>query len=371
MIIGCTKEIKTHEYRVGLTPSNVYDYVKNGHRVLIERGAGEGASLSDEEYKAAGAEIINNADDIWQTADMIIKVKEPLPSEYEKFKEDQLLYTFLHLAADKPLTEALIKKRVRAVAYETITDKTGGFPLLKPMSEVAGRLSIQQAAKYLEKPKGGRGVLLSGIPGTKRGKVTVIGAGSVGLSAAVIAVGMGAEVSILDINIDRLTYIDDIYGNKIQTLMSSAGNIAEELKTADAVIGSVYIAGSAAPKLIRKEHLSTMKPGSVLVDVAIDQGGCAETSRVTYHDDPVYVVDGVTHYCVANMPGAVPRTSTIGLTNATLRQGLSIANKGLEQAAKDDIHLKNGINAYNGYITYTSVADEFGLEYKNFEEVMR
>ncbi|MCL2610963.1 MAG: alanine dehydrogenase [Defluviitaleaceae bacterium] len=369
MIIGCTKEIKNNEFRVGLTPSNVSEYVKHGHRVLIEKDAGEGTSISDEEYKNAGAEIISNADDVWQTAEMIVKVKEPLAEEYEKFREGQILYTFLHLAAEKPLTEALVKKKVKAVAYETITDNAGGFPLLKPMSDIAGRLSIQQGAKYLEKPFGGRGVLLSGIPGTQKGKVVIIGAGVVGLGAAKIAMGMGADVSILDVNLNRLTYLDDIYGSRIQTLYSSEGNIAEELKTADVVIGGVYIAGAAAPKLIKKEHLKTMKKGSVIVDVAIDQGGCAETSRVTYHSDPIYIEDGVVHYCVANMPGAVPRTSTYGLTNSTLKDGLAIANKGLEKALRDNHHLMEGLNTYMGHVTYKAVADEFGLEYKKFEDL--
>ena len=370
MIVGCTREIKVHEYRVGLTPSNVYDYVKNGHKVLMEKAAGEGASLLDEEYKDAGAEIVLNVDDIWQRSDMIVKVKEPLKEEYEKIKDGQILYTYLHLAADKPLTEVLLKKKVKAVAYETITDSRGGLPLLRPMSEVAGRLSIQEGAKCLEKPQGGRGVLLSGIPGTKKGKVVILGAGIVGINAAKVAIGMGADVSILDINIERLRYIDDVFGKGIQTIFSSEGNIAEELKTADLVIGGVLIPGASAPKLIKKEHLKTMPRGSVIVDVAVDQGGCCETTVPTTHSEPTYVVDGVVHYCVANMPGAVPRTSTQGLTNATLRQGLAIANKGLEIAAKEDMHIINGINTYGGHVTYRSVAEEFGFEYRSFNQFL-
>lgn len=370
MIVGCTREIKVHEYRVGLTPSNVYDYVKNGHKVLIEQGAGEGASLSDEEYKLAGAQIVKNADDIWQTSDMIVKVKEPLEKEYEKIKEGQIIYAYLHLAADRPLTEVLLKKKVKSVAYETITDSGGGLPLLRPMSEVAGRLSIQEGAKCLEKPQGGRGVLLSGIPGTKKGKVVVLGAGVVGINAAKVAVGMGADVSILDISIERLRYIDDVFGKGIQTIFSSEGNIAEELRTADIVIGGVLIPGASAPKLIKREHLKTMLKGSVIVDVAVDQGGCCETTVATTHSEPTYVVDGIVHYCVSNMPGAVPRTSTQGLTNATLNKGLTIASKGLESAAKDDVHILNGVNTYNGYVTYHSVAEEFGFEYKSFNNFL-
>jgi alanine dehydrogenase len=363
MIVGSPKEIKTQEYRVGLTPNNVKDYISNGHSVLIETGAGLGSSFTDEEYVNAGATIVATGKDVWDKADMVVKVKEPLEPEYDLMRKDQIIYTYLHLAAEEPLTKALVKSGSKAVAYETITDDGGGLPLLKPMSEVAGRISIQEGAKFLEKPFGGRGVLLPGVPGTKKGKVLIIGGGISGLSACRMAVGIGADVTIMDINLNTLKMIDDMYGARVQTIYSTDANLQEELKEADLVIGAVLIPGAAAPKLIKREYLKTMKPGSVLVDISIDQGGMAETSRRTYHDNPVYTEEGVVHYCVGNMPGATPLTSTVALTNATLRQGLLIANNGLEKAAQMDKHIIPGINAYGGKITYKKVADTFGMEY--------
>ena len=363
MIVGSPKEIKTQEYRVGLTPNNVKDYISNGHSVIIESGAGLGSSFTDEEYIACGATIVPTGKDVWDKADMIVKVKEPLEAEYDLMRKDQIIYTYLHLAAEKPLTDALIKSGSKSVAYETITDDEGGLPLLKPMSEVAGRISVQEGAKFLEKPFGGRGVLLSGVPGTKKGKVLIIGGGISGLSACRIAVGFGADVTIMDINLNTLKKIDDMYGAKVQTMYSTDANLQQELKEADLVIGAVLVPGAAAPKLIKREYLKSMKPGSVIVDIAIDQGGCADTSRRTYHDNPVYQEEGIQHYCVGNMPGATPLTSTVALTNATLRQGLLIANNGLEKAAQIDKHILPGINTYQGKITYKEVADTFGLEY--------
>ncbi|MCL2436760.1 MAG: alanine dehydrogenase [Clostridiales bacterium] len=363
MIVGCPKEIKTQEYRVGLTPSNARDYISNGHTVLIETGAGQGSFFTDEEYIAAGAKIVATGKAVWDQADMIVKVKEPLEAEYPFMRKDQIIYTYLHLAAERPLTEALLKSGAKGVAYETITDSGGGLPLLKPMSEVAGRLSIQQGAKFLEKPQGGRGVLLCGVPGTKRAKVLILGAGISGLSAARVAMGFGADVTIMDINLDRLRELDDLYGSAIQTIYSSDANIIQEIKDADLIVTAVLVPGGAAPKLIKKDYLKQMKPGSVIVDISIDQGGCCETSRRTYHDDPIYVVDGIIHYCVGNMPGATPLTSTVALTNATLRQGLLIANNGLEEAIKKDKHIIPGINTYQGKLTYKEVAVAFGMEY--------
>lgn len=367
MVIGCVKEIKKHEYRVGMTPDNTKVYVAHGHAVLIEKGAGNGSFFPDEDYQAAGAMLADNAADVWKKADMIVKVKEPLESEYPLMREGQTIYTYFHLAADKTLTEAVLASRCKAVAYETVTDAAGGLPLLKPMSEVAGRLSIQEGAKYLERPFGGRGMLLSGVPGAERAKVVILGAGIVGTNACKIAVGMGADVTIMDVNLDRLRYLDDIFGAQVQTLHSSEAAIAKALASADLVIGSVLIPGAKAPKLVQEKHLKIMKPGSVIVDVAIDQGGCCETSHATYHDDPIYIIDDVVHYCVANMPGATPRTSTIALTNATLRDGLLIADRGLEEACKRSTYLKPGVNAYLGNLTIQSVAEAFGMKYTEFQ----
>ncbi len=363
--IGCVKEIKTHEYRVGMTPENVSEYVKCSHEVYIESNAGEGSGFSNEEYELAGAVIMNTAEEVWMHCDMIIKVKEPLEAEYKLMREGQIIYTYLHLAADLPLTNAMLASGCKGVAYETITDNKGGLPLLKPMSEIAGRLSVQEGAKYLEKPFGGRGVLLGGVPGVKNAKVIILGGGIVGINACKMAIGMGADVTVFDKSLDRLTYLDDLFNGRIKTIYSTDAAIKNEIKDADLVIGAVLIPGASAPKLIKKEYLKTMQKGAVIVDVAVDQGGCFETTKPTYHNDPIFEIDGVVHYCVANMPGAVPRTSTIALTNATLKYGLMIANLGLEKAADQDVGIKNGINIYEGRCTYKNVADCFGIKYTN------
>ncbi len=363
MKVGCVKEIKEQEYRVGMTPGNVASYVAAGHEVWVERDLGEGSGFATLEYEDAGAKVFDTAKEVWDGVDMLIKVKEPLPEEYGLFREGLILYTYLHIAADRPQMEALLEKKVKGVAYETLMERNGTLPLLAPMSQIAGRLSVQEGAKYLEKPFGGLGVLLSGVPGTEKAKVVILGAGVVGTNACKIAVGMGANVTITDINLERLAYLDDIFGVQIQTLYSTDATIAKIVKEADLVIGSVLIPGKAAPKLMKKEYLKTMKPGAVIVDVAVDQGGCCETTKVTYHNDPIYEVDGVVHYCVGNMPGAVPRTSTIALTNATLRYGLEIANKGLEKACKDNDVIFSAINTYDGSLTCKNVADSFQLYY--------
>ena len=361
MLIGCPKEIKNQEYRVGLTPANVADYVKHGHKVIIETGAGEGSGFTDEEYKANGAEIADKKR-VFE-ADMIIKVKEPIEVEYDYFRENQVLYTYLHLAADKKLTDMLLNKKIKAVAYETMKDELNQLPCLAPMSSIAGRLAIQEAAKYIEKKFGGRGILLGGVPGVPKANVVILGAGVVGLNAAQVAVGMGANVTITDVNVSRLSYIDQIFDMKINTMFSSEGNLIELYKTADVVVGSVLIPGAKAPKLLRKEHLKLMKKGSVIVDVAIDQGGCFETSHATTHDDPIFTEEGVIHYCVANMPGAVARTSTMALTNSTTHYGVILANKGLEEACKTNNTILTGLNTYNGKCTFKGVSDAFDIEY--------
>jgi len=370
MRIGCVKEIKNNEFRVGMTPDNVVSYVNAGHEVYIEKGAGIGSGFADSEYETAGAVMMDEAKAVWDISEMMIKVKEPLPEEYPLFHEGLILYTYLHLAADKMQTEALMTGKVKAVAYETLIEKDGSIPLLAPMSQIAGRLSIQEGAKYLEKIHGGSGVLLAGVPGTPKAHIVILGGGSVGMNACKIAVGIGANVTVLDISIKRLAYLDDIFGARIQTLVSTDANIEKSVKDADLVIGSVLIPGKAAPKLFKKKYLKEMKPGSVFVDVAVDQGGCGESTRVTYHDDPIYVEDGVVHYCVGNMPGAVPRTSTIALTNATLAYGLQIANKGLEQACKDNDVIYSGINTYDGKLTCKNVADSFDcFEYTDIKKL--
>lgn len=359
MKVGCVKEIKNNEYRVGMTPDNVRAYVSAGHEVYIESGAGAGSCFTDEEYEQAGAVLVDTAKEVWDTVEMMIKVKEPLPQEYPLFHEGLILYTYLHLAADKPQTDALLNGKVKGVAYETLMERNGSLPLLAPMSQIAGRLSIQEGAKYLEKLYGGEGVLLSGVPGTPKANVVILGAGTVGTNACKIAVGMGADVTIMDINLKRLEYLDDIFGARIQTLYSTDANIEKAVKEADLVVGSVLIPGKSAPKIFKKKYLKEMKPGAVFVDVAVDQGGCGETTKMTYHDDPIYIVDGVVHYCVGNMPGAVPRTSTIALTNATLSYGLQIAGKGLEQACRDNEVIYSAINTYDGKLTCKNVADSF------------
>ncbi len=356
MKIGCVKEIKNNEFRVGMTPDNVRAYVLAGHEVYIEKGAGIGSGFADAEYVDAGASMVDSAQDIWSSVDMMIKVKEPLEEEYAYFREGLILYTYLHLAADEKQMDALLNGKVKAVAYETLQETDRSLPLLAPMSQIAGRLSVQEGAKYLEKRFGGEGILLAGVPGTPKANVVILGGGTVGMNACKIAVGMGANVTILDINLKRLEELDNLFGAHNQTLVSNEGNVERVLKDADLVIGSVLIPGASTPKLFRKKHLSVMKEGAVFVDVAIDQGGCGETSRVTTHDDPVYIEDGVVHYCVGNMPGAVPRTSTIALTNATLRYGLEIAANGLEEACRKSDVICSGVNCYLGKITNENVA---------------
>ena len=362
MVIGVAKEIKNNEFRVGLTPNAASEYVKAGHTVLIEKDAGVGSSFTDAEYIAAGCQIVETAAEAW-AADMVIKVKEPLESEYKYFRKDLVLYTYLHLAADEPLTKALMEAGVKSVAYETIVGPRGGLPCLAPMSEIAGRMSIQEGAKYLERPFGGRGVLLGGVPGVKRGNVVILGAGKVGSNAAMMAMGLNANVTITDVNLDRLAQLDEEFGSKLTTLYSTDANIREAIKDADLVIGSVLLPGKATPKLLRREHLALMKPGAVIVDVAIDQGGCCETSHATTHDDPIFTVDGIVHYCVANIPGAVSNTSTQALVNRTLPYGLKLAGMGVEAACKADKGLMLGLNTYDGKCTFAGVAEAFGMEY--------
>ncbi len=357
MRVACAKEIKNNEFRVGLTPDNVKAYIAEGHEVYIEKGAGEGSGFSDAEYIAAGAIMTDTAKECWDKAEMMVKVKEPLECEYPFFHEGLILFTYLHLAADIPQTDALMKHKVAGVAYETLIERDRSIPLLAPMSQIAGRLSIQEGAKYLEKRFGGSGVLLAGVPGTPKANVVILGGGSVGTNACKIAVGMGANVTIIDINLQRLTYLDDIFGSRIQTLVSTDANIEKAVKNADLVIGCVLIPGKSAPKLFKEKYLKEMRPGSVFVDVAVDQGGCGETTHCTTHDDPIFIKDGIVHYCVGNMPGAVPRTSTIALTNATIRYGLQIAGKGLEKACRENDVLYSAINTYDGKLTCKNVAD--------------
>jgi alanine dehydrogenase len=361
MRVGCPREIKNHEYRVGLTPGAVREYVAHGHDVIIESGAGLGIGADDGAYAAAGAKVVKTAAEVFAQSDMIVKVKEPQPQEWAQLRDNQILYTYLHLAPDPDQTKGLMKSGVTAVAYETVTDERGGLPLLAPMSEVAGRLSIQAAATALQAANGGRGILLGGVPGVLPAKVLVLGGGVVGLHAAKMAVGLGADVTIIDRSIPRLRQLDDIFNGRVHTRYSTIEALEDEAFSADAVIGAVLIPGAAAPKLISREMLSGMKKGSVLVDVAIDQGGCFETSHATTHSDPTYVVDGVIHYCVANMPGAVPITSAHALNNATLHYGLQLANKGLK-AMVDDHHLRNGLNVHKGRITNKAVAESLGLD---------
>jgi alanine dehydrogenase len=361
MRVGCPKEIKNHEYRVGLTPGSVREYVAHGHDVLVETGAGAGISADDNAYRAAGAKIAKTAAEVFEKSDMIVKVKEPQPNEWAQLHEGQILYTYLHLAPDPEQTKGLLASGVTAIAYETVTDDRGGLPLLAPMSEVAGRLAIQAGATALQKPNGGRGVLLGGVPGVLPGKVAVIGGGVVGLQAAKMAAGLGADVSIIDRSIPRLRQLDDIFHGRVHTRYSTIEALEEEVFSADVVVGAVLIPGAAAPKLVTREMLSGMKKGAVIVDVAIDQGGCFETSRPTTHAEPTYEVDGIIHYCVANMPGAVPVTSAHALNNATLHYGLQLADKGLK-AILDDQHLRNGLNVHKGKITNRAVADSLGYE---------
>ena len=366
MKIGTVTEIKTHEYRVGLTPDGAKAFVAAGHTVYVQSGAGTGSCLSDDEYIAAGATILDNAEEVFSQSDMIIKVKEPLSAEYPYLRNDLILYTYLHLAASRELTEAMLASGVKGVAFETITDKNGALPCLRPMSEIAGRLSIQEGAKYLEKPCGGRGVLLGGVPGVARGKVVVIGGGIAGTHACQMAVGLGADVTVLDINLTRLAEIDSLYSGRISTLHNSPANLEKALLGADLVIGSVLVPGLSAPKIVKREHLKLLNPGAVIVDIAIDQGGCFETSHITYHDNPVFLEEGILHYCVGNMPGAVPRTSTFALANTTLPFGLQIANLGFDAACAKNPHLAAGVNTYNGQCTCENVAVSLGLNYEPF-----
>ena len=371
MKVGTIREVKKHEYRVGLTPKAAEAYKNAGHTVFVEKGAGEGSGYPDELYAAAGAKILPLAKDVWAEADMIVKVKEPLESEYGNIRENQILFTYLHLAPDRPQTDALLKSKCVGIAFETIRDRKGQLPCLKPMSQIAGRLAIQEGAKYLEKPFGGRGVLLSGVPGVAHAEIVVLGAGVVGANAVKAAAGTGAHVTVVDIDLDKLEYLEDIYGGKITTLYSTPENLDELLPKADLVVGAVLIPGAAAPKLIRNKHLPTMKKGSVIVDVAIDQGGCSEASHVTFHDDPVFIKDGVVNYCVGNMPGAVSNTSTNALVNSNLRYGLSIATLGPEAALKKDAGLMEGLNVYKGALTYKGVADAHNLPYTAAGDVLK
>jgi alanine dehydrogenase len=359
MLIGVPKEIKTREFRVGLVPSSVAELVRRGHKVLVETNAGVGIGAEDNEYKAAGADIASSAADVFAKADMIVKVKEPQPSEWVQLSSNQILFTYLHLAADAPQAYGLVDSGCTAIAYETITDNAGGLPLLAPMSEVAGRLAVIEGASHLKANAGGRGILISGVPGTAPAEVVVIGGGVVGINAAKMAVGLGARVTVFDRSVPRLRELSDIFGNSVSTRYSSNAVLAEAVKQADMVIGAVLVPGASAPKLVSRAQLSTMKPGAVLVDVAIDQGGCFETSRPTTHDEPTYIVDGIVHYCVANMPGAVPRTSSEALNNATLPHVIALASKGVK-ALDDDPHLANGLNVVGGKIVYQAVLDAIG-----------
>lgn len=370
MIIGVPKEIKTNENRVALTPAGVVSFLKAGHSVLIESNAGLGSGISNEDYAKAGAQIMETASNVWAQSDMIMKVKEPLESEYPYFRPGLILFTYLHLAAEPSLAQALKDSGVIAVAYETVS-VNGTLPLLSPMSEVAGRMSVQIGAQFLQKFNGGQGILLSGVPGVSRGKVTIIGGGIVGTNAAKMAVGLGADVTIIDLNPDRLRQLDDIFGHQINTLMSNPYNIAEAVKEADLVVGAVLIPGAKAPKLVTEEMVQAMKPGSVIVDVAIDQGGIVETcDHVTTHDDPTFTKYGVLHYTVANMPGAVPRTSTFALTNSTVPFALQIANKGIGNAVSENPALKLGVNTLNREITCEAVARDLGYEYVTVEKAL-
>jgi alanine dehydrogenase len=364
MIIGTVREVKNKEYRVGLTPSSVREYVSHGHQVIVEKNAGVDSGFPDSDYLDAGAKMIETAAEVWKNADMVVKVKEPLESEFVHLRPGLILYTYLHLAANEALTHALMQSKTQSIAYETITLPDGSLPCLKPMSEVAGRLAAIEGAKYLEKPFGGSGVLISGVPGTDRAKVSIIGAGVVGENALKMLVGMGADVTILDVSLKKLTYLDDIYGNRIQTLYSSRDNIERAVIESDLVVSAVLLPGAKAPKLIKREYYKKMRPGSVIVDVAIDQGGSTEVAKATYHDDPTYVVDGIIHYSVANMPGAVPRTSTIALNNATLKYGLMIADNGLDIALAKSDALKQGLNIYHGKCTCEGVCEAFNLAYQ-------
>jgi alanine dehydrogenase len=371
MIIGVPKEVKDHESRVGVTPAGVKALVEAGHEVLVETKAGDLSALPDDEYQSAGAEIVGSAHDVWRLADMVVKVKEPVEKEYANFREGLVLFTYLHLAPVPALTGKLLEKKVIGIAYETIRDKAGTLPLLTPMSEVAGRMSVQVGAAYLEKEKGGRGVLLGGVPGVPPGNVCVIGGGIVGTNAAKVAMGMGARVTIVDLNLNRLRELDDIFNGRVHTLASNSYNVEHAVRAADLVIGGVLIPGAAAPKIVTKAMVSRMKKGAVVVDVAIDQGGCIETARPTTHSDPSYVVDGVVHYCVTNMPAAVPNTSTLALTNATFPYVMRLAKLGAKIAIQADSGLRDGVNTYEGVLTCKPVAESQGKPWKPVTDLVQ
>jgi len=369
MIIGVPKEIKDNEYRVAIIPGGVRQLVEYGHQVWIESGAGEGSGFSDAQYQASGARTVPTADEAW-SAELVIKVKEPQPSEYPFMRRDLLLFTYLHLAADEGLTREMIAREQTGIAYETVELPNGTLPLLTPMSEIAGRMSIQVGAYYMEKMNGGRGKIMGGVPGVRPADVVIVGAGIVGTSAAQVALGMGGEVTLIDINLDRLRHLHEVMGGRLTTLSSNPLNIAQAVEHADLLIGAVLVKGAKAPKLVTRQMIGTMAPGSVVVDVAVDQGGCVETSHPTTHSDPVFLVAGVTHYCVANMPGAVPRTSTYALSNATLPYVGKLANSGFERAIRDSPVLATGVNTFRGQITYPSVAEAFGLPYTPLERLL-
>jgi alanine dehydrogenase len=370
MLIGVPKEIKTHEYRVGLVPSSVRELTHNGHQALVQTGAGQGIGFDDDAYKAAGAEIAATAADVFAKAEMIVKVKEPQPSECKMLRPGQLLFTYLHLAPDPEQTKGLLESGSTAVAYETVTSARGGLPLLAPMSEVAGRMSVQVGAHCLEKEPGGAGILLGGVPGVPPGKVVILGGGVSGTHAARMAMGLEAHVTVIDKSLDRLKQLDEEFGSKLYTQYATVDAIEQHVIGADLVIGAVLVPGAAAPKLVTRDMLKRMRPGSVLVDISIDQGGCFETSKPTTHADPTYVVDGIVHYCVANMPGAVARTSTFALNNATLPFAVALANKGYRRACAEDVHLRHGLNIHAGKLTYKAVADALKLKYTTAEEAL-
>ena len=370
MLIGVPKEIKTQEYRVGLVPASVRELILHGHKVLVETNAGGGIGFDDKAYKSAGARIAASAEEVFKKAEMIVKVKEPQARECKMLRKGQLLFTYLHLAPDPEQTQGLIKSGCTAIAYETVTSPRGGLPLLAPMSEVAGRMSVQVGAHCLEKTQGGAGMLLGGVPGVAPARVVVIGGGVSGTHAARMAIGMEAKVTVIDRSIDRLRELDEVFGAQLTTVFSTVDAIEQHVLNADLVVGAVLVPGAAAPKLVTRAMVKRMRPGSVLVDIAIDQGGCFETSHATTHDDPTYVVDGVIHYCVANMPGGVARTSTFALNNATLPFAIALADKGWRKACSDDVHLRNGLNIHDGKVVYKAVADALKLKYTHVEEII-
>lgn len=370
MVIGVPKEIKNNESRVALTPSGAHEFIRRGHQVLIETDAGSGSGFPDEDYRVTGATILSTADEVWASAEMIMKVKEPIAEEYPKCRPNQLIFTYFHFASSEPLTHAMIDSGAICLAYETVEQKDRSLPLLVPMSEVAGRMAVQEGARYLQKPVKGRGVLLGGVPGVAPGKVLILGGGIVGVQAAKMAAGLGAHVTILDVNLQRLRHINDIMPHHVVTEFSSVYNIRKLIQTHDLIIGAILIPGAKAPKLITRDMLKLMRPGTVIVDVAVDQGGCVETCSPTSHEDPAFIVDDVVHYCVANMPGAVPCTSTIALTNSTLPYALQLAEKGWRKACTENEELRKGLNVVNGQIVYKGVSDAFGLPYTEVAKVL-